>query len=924
MIDRTDERRVLGQLADVVRSGRSAVLVVRGDPGVGKTALLDFLAEHAPGCRVLRVTGVQSEMELPFAGLQMLCAPMLDGLDRLPGPQMEALRTALGLSFGPPPSPFLVGLAALNLLATAAAEHPLLCLIDDVQWLDQASAQALGFAARRLVADRVGLVFAARTTGSELDGLPDLEVGGLREGDARELLKSVVAGPLDERVRDLIVAETGGNPLALLELPRGLTHTEMAGGFGLPGAVPLTGRIEQSFGRQLAALPGPTRSLLLLAAADSSGDPALVWRAAERLGISAQAATPAVGAELVEFGSRVRFWHPLVRSAVYRSASFEERQRAHRVIAEMIDPRIDPDRRAWHRAQAAAGPDEEVAAELERSAGKAQERGGMAAAAAFMQRAVALSVDAAGRVERTLAAVELSARAGAFRQALELLAALRPEVLDEPASARADLLRGQIAFASGLGSDAPPLLLGAAKRLERWDMSLARETYLTAWMAAQFAGHLADEGDVAEVSEAALALPAPSGTPSVADLLLDGLARLVSDGRAAAAPALRRALAAFGNGDVSTEEWLRWGWPAQSAAILLQDEDSWRTIAARKTELSRNVGALDQLPVDLASQAVTQMRIGELSVARSLIAEAEALSRATGTVYPPFAPVWLACLSGDEAGAGPLIESMIATGAATGQGHAVDHAHYVASILYNGLGRYDDAMAAAQHATEDPLYIRMWALPELVEAAVRCGDLEAARAAADRQTGAPTAGRTDYDLGMQARSRALLSDGETAGDLYREAIDRLSRTTLRLELARAHLLYGEWLRRQSRRADARKQLRTAYRMLTDMGAGAFAGRARRELMAIGETIGEPPTATRTLLTAQEATVARLARDGLTNTEIGGQLFLSARTVEWHLSNVFTKLGINSRRDLHRELTDHGQRAAARRRGQTPHYRKGSS
>ena len=908
LIDRRDERGVLDRLIEEVRAGQSQVLVVRGDPGVGKTALLNYVAGRAPGCQVVRVAGVQSEMELAFAGLHLLCAPMLDRLDRLPVPQREALRTAFGLSAGPPPDRFLVGLAVLSLLARAAAKRPLICLIDDEQWIDRASAQALGFAARRLAADPVGLVFAARAPGPELAGLPELEVGGLNESDARALLESVLVGPLDAPVRDLIVAETRGNPLALLELPRGLSPAELAGGFGLPGAMSLMGRIEDSFGRQLKALPDQTRLLLVVAAADPSGDPSLVWQAAGQLGIPVQAAAPAVGAGLVEFGSRVRFWHPLVRSAAYRSASFEERQEVHRTLAEITDPQADPDRRAWHRAQAAAGPDEEVAAELERSAGRAQARGGLAAAAAFLDRSVALTVHPARRTGRTLAAVQVSMQAGAFGKALELLGAVEIGPLDEFANARADLLRGQLAFASGLGSDAPPLLLKAAARLEPLDLDLARKTYLDAWIAAMFAGSLAGAGDLAAISRAARALPPPPDPPPLADLLLGGLAQLVTDSRAAAAPALRQIVSAFTSADVSAEESRRWGWLAQSAAIVLWDEDAWHAIAVRQAQLARDAGALDQLPIDLASAAVTVIRGGDFATAASLIAEADVVSEATGIRYPPFAVLWLTCLSGNETEAAPLIEATVAEGAAGGQGHAVSFAQCMAAILYNGLGRYAAAQAAAAQARHDPLYVSMWALPELIEAAVRNGDTRTARDALERLAETTQAGGTDYGLGLEARSRALLSDGEAANGLYRQAIDRLSRTRLRPELARAHLLYGEWLRREGRRADARMQLQTAYQILAPMGAAAFAERARRELLAAGETAHSRAAQTRTELTAQEASIARLARDGQTNTEIGAQLFLSARTVEWHLGNVFTKLGISSRRELRRVLVHLAQAA----------------
>ena len=899
LLDRLPERAALSGLLDAARAGRSGVLVVRGEPGAGKTALLDWVIESAAGLRVARVAGVESEMELAFAALQQLCAPMLDQLAGLPDPQRAALGVAFGLEAGAAPDRFLVGLAALSLLSEAAEQQPLLCVVDDAQWLDRASAQALGFVARRLLAEPVAVVFAAREPGEEFRGLPELLVGGLGDGDARELLGSVIGGPLDARVGDLIVAEARGNPLALLELPRGLTHAELAGGFGLPGAVPLAGRIEDCFGRQLEAMPDQTRRLLLLAAADPSGDASLVWRAAERLDIPVQAAAPAVEAGLVEFGSRVRFRHPLVRSAAYRSASFPERQEAHWTLAAVTDPQVDPDRRTWHRAQAAAGPDEEVAAELERSAGRAQARGGLAAAAAFLERAVALTVNPARRTERTLAAAQTSLQAGAFSKARELLAMAEAGPLDEFASARLDLLRGQIAFASGLGSDAPPLLLKAAKRLEPLDLDLARETYLSAWIAAMFAGRLAGAGDLAEVSGAARALPPPTHPPRLADLLLDGLALLVTEGRSAAAPRLRQAASAFASRDISPEEDLRWGWLAQAAAIVLWDEDDWHAIAVQQTQLAREIGALDQLPIDLASEAATAIRSSDFPAGTSLIAEADVVSEATGIGYPPFAALWLAGLSGQEAEATRLIESTIAEGTARGQGHAVSFAQCVAAILYNSLGRYADALAAAQQASEDTpeLYVSMWALPELIEAAVRSGNTQTASDALERLAETTRAGGTDFGLGIEARSRALLSDDEAADDLYREAIDRLSRTRLRTELARAHLLYGEWLRRQRRSRDARDQLAAAYQIFDSIGAAAFAGRARTELRAAGGPARQRAVETPDTLTAQEALIARLAGDGASNPQIAAQLFLSRATVAYHLRKVFTKLGVSSRSQL---------------------------
>jgi DNA-binding CsgD family transcriptional regulator len=886
---------VLADLVAAVQTGESRVLVLRGEPGVGKTVLLDELAGQAEGCRVVRAAGMQSEMEFAFAGLHQLLAPMLDRLERLPGPQRSALRTAFGISAGPPPDRFLVALAVLSLLSETAGEQPLICVIDDQQWLDQASAQALGFAARRLAADPVGLVFAARVAHEELVGLPELVVEGLPDGDARALFDSALAGPLDARVRDQIVAEARGNPLALLELPRGMTPGELAGGFGLPGARSLTGRIEDSF-----------RRLLLLAAADPSGDAALVRRAAGRLGIPVQsAAALAAEAGLGEFGARVRFRHPLVRSTAYRSAPLAERREAHGALAEATDPVADPDRRAWHRAQAVVGPDEEVAAELERSAGRAQARGGLAAAAAFLERSVRLTADPAYLVERTLAAAQASIQAGAFDQALGLLVMAESLQLDEFASARVDLLRGQAAFASGTGSDAPPLLLKAARRLEPFNLDLARETYLDAWGATLFAGDLA-AGDLAEICRAARALPR-SPQPGPVELLLDGLALLGSDGLSAAALTLRQAVSSFAGDSVSARDRLRWGWLAQAAALMLWDDVGWRAVLTRQIQLARNAGALDRLPVDLESAGVNAAWSGDFGGAAALIAEAEAVREATGSRIPSFSAVLLVCLRGSQAEAVPLIDATINAAEAGGQGTAVTYARWAAAVLYNGLGRYAEAREAARQAAEDPsgLHVSLWALPELIEAAARSGNMLMADAALLRLAETTQVIGTDLALGMEARSRALVTEGPAADGWYREAIDRLGRTQLRPELARAHLLYGEWLRRQGRRTQAREQLRTAYQMLDEIGMEAFAERARQELAATGEIArkrsAQAAVVASAELTVQEAQVAQLARDGLSNPEIGARLFISSHTVQYHLGKVFTKLGISSRGQLHTVL-----------------------
>jgi DNA-binding CsgD family transcriptional regulator len=907
--DRHSERGVLDRLVEAVRGGESRSLVMRGDPGVGKTVLLDHLARQAAGagCRVTRAVGVQWETELAFAGLHQLCGPILGHAGRLPGPQHDALRTAFGIHAGPPPDLFLVGLGVLSLLSEVAGERPLICLIDDEQWLDRASAQALGFAARRLRADSVGLVFAAREPGPGLAGLHELQVGGLREKDARALLDAALTGPLDARVRDLIVAETRGNPLALLELPRGLSPAELAGGFGLPAAA-LPGRIEDSFARQLAALPDQARQLVQLAAADPSGDPSLVWRTAGRLGIPADAAAPAVQAGLVEFGGWVRFRHPLARSAAYRSVSSAERRQLHAALAEATDPLTDPDRRAWHRAQAAAGPDEEVAAELERSADRAQARGGVAAAAAFLRRSVELSADPVRRTGRALAAAESSLSAGVYDPALVMLAVAESGPLDELQRGRMELLHGMAAYAQRRGSDAPPLLLRAAKTLERLDLKLARETYLDAWSAALFAGKLASAGSLYHIS-AEVRRAAPAAEPArPSDLLLDGLALLLTDGRRAATPFLQRASAGFADPGTSAEEVLRWGWLATVGAVVVWDYDSCLAIASRTVQLARDLGALTVLAVALNILTEAAAFGGEFEWAERLIVEADAVTEATGTQVLQYGALFLRAWQGREADVWRLADVTIRDATAGGQGTAIEFADHARALILNGRGRYREALRPAQDAADatPEMTVAGWGLVELVEAAAKCGDLDVARSALERIEERNSVIATDWGLGTQARSRALLSTGDTADSLYREAIDHLARTRLRPELARAHLLYGEWLRRENRRADARKQLRTAHDMLTAIGMEAFAERARRELAAAGDKARKPGVETITTLTAQEAYIARLARDGRTNPEIGAQLFLSARTVEWHLHKIYGKLGIGSRGDLSAALARRGQ------------------
>ena len=904
---RARERQALDGLLDRVRGGASAVLVIRGEAGIGKTALMRYCARQAAGCRLAQVDGVESEMELPLAALHQLCTPMLSCLAALPEPQQRALRVAFGLAAEPAPDRFVLGLAVLGLLAENAAARPLVCLVDDAQWLDEASSQVLGFVGRRLLAEPVGLLFAVREVADErlFPGLPALTVDGLADEDARALLTATVPGHLDKRVRDRIVAETSGNPLGLLELASGMSEAELAGGFaGLPQAsLPghLQGRLQDHYLRRVRVLPGPAQQLMLLAAADPTGDATLLWRAAQTLGLGPDAAAAADAEQLLNIGSHVRFRHPLVRSAAYVAGSPEDRRAAHLTLAAVTDAQTDPERRVWHLAAAATGPDEDVATALEQAAAKIRARAGLAASAAFLQRSVALTAEPGRRADRALAAALANLHAGAFDIALGLLARAEAHAVDDLQRARVEQLRGQIEWASVTGREAPVLLLQAAKRLQSLDAELARETYLYAWVASHLAGPLAGPGGLLlEVSRAAQAAPKPVGPPRPCDLLLDGLTTMIVQGRAAAEPAFRRAVAAFLGAQVSGEEWLQWGIFAQMAAMAAWDFDSWAALSTRHVEFARALGALAPLSIALNGRGSVATHCGDFETATSLAAEKDVVNEVTGIRQAATCDLLLAGYRGRPAQAVPLFTATTEDSAARGEGLAVQLANWSAAVLHNGFGRYAEALAAAEPATEEthsPLGTQL-VLPELIEAAVRTGRADLARETLDRLSAMTTTAGSDWAKGLEARSRALVSEGREAEQCYAEAVERLGRTPLRPERARTHLLYGEWLRRENRRLDARHQLHAAYQLFAAIGADAFAERARRELLATGEKVRKREADTYSQLTPQEEHIVRLARGGRTNPEIAAELFISPRTVEWHLRKVFAKLGISSRRDLH--------------------------
>jgi DNA-binding CsgD family transcriptional regulator len=902
--DRREERAALDALLSRARDGTSGAIVLRGQPGVGKTALLDDLLARAAGCRVIHASGVESEMELAFAGLHQLCAPLLSRLDHLPAPQRDALGTAFGLVSGEPPDRFLVGLAVLTLLADAAEQQPLVCLLDDAQWLDRASAQVLGFVARRLAAESVVIIFARREALElpELAGVTELAVGPLRDADARALLDSALPDRLDDSVRDRIVAEAHGNPLAILELPRAWTPAALAGGFGFPHDVSVSGRIEESFRRRFLPLPDQSKRLLLVAAAEPVGNSVLIWTAAERLGISPDAADSATTAGLLEIGTQLRFRHPLVRSVVYGDAPDEDRRLVHSALAEATDPVLDPDRRAWHRAQATLGADEAVALELEESAGRAQARGGIAAAAAFLQLAVSLTEDPDRRAERALGAAQASLQAGSFDAARGLLAIAEAGSLGDFQRAMIDLMRAQLLFTSSRGNEATPLLLAAARRLEPLNLKLARETYLDAFSAALFGARLNEGIGVPEVAAAARTAPRPSDEQvASADLLLDALVAL-SDGYEMAIPPARAALRKLSSEGISPAERLRWLWQGCVVALEMWDDESASVLSHQSVRIARETGTLSELALALSAFSPVLVLCGELTAAGMAVAETQSVEAATGIRSAPYGAMILAAWRGQTRETQELVELTMHDARARGEGVALAICDYARAVLCNSLGQYDEALVAARSASAfEEVVVENWGLSELVEPAVRTGRIDLATEALSRLAMKARATGTGWALGIEARSRALVSGGDAADELFRAAIEHLRGTRVRAELGRAHLLYGEWLRHEGRRVDARDQLRTAHDLFTTVGMDAFAERARVELLATGERVHVRIAQIRDKLTPQEEQIARLARDGLSNPEISAQLFLSPRTVEWHLRKVFAKLGIASRRELRKSL-----------------------
>ena len=899
LIGRSNEIEALERVLSQAQQGQGEAVIVLGEPGIGKTVLIDITVASAIDFRVLRSTGNEVEMELPFASLQRLCSSILDGLSILPEPQRRALGVAFGLVTGEPPDRMIVGVALVNLLSQLATERTVVCVLDDAQWIDQASAQAITFAARRASSMPVSFIFGARVLTKELHGIPTMLLDGLRDENARELVNSALMHRMDEQVLERLVAEAHGNPLALLELPRSLSPAQMGGGFGLPVSIPLRGRIEESFRRRLRRLPPSSGQLLLVAAAEPTGESTLIWRAAQLLGIPESAADPPKAERLLDLSAGIVFRHPLVRSAVYGAASALDRRQVHRALADATDPIVDPDRRAWHRAQSTARPDEDIAQELEASAERAHSRGGFAAAAAFMERSTELTPNMKLRAERALRAADAKRVAGDLDAALGLANIAQRGPLDNYQRARLDVLRAEILFASHRGNEAPPLLLQAAYRLEPLDPKGARETYLAALSAALFAGRFSSGASAEDVARAAHTSPKPASPLRASDLLLDGLALLITEGPVTGTPAIRRALEAFRSDSVSSEEQLRWSWLAGRAAGYIWDYENWDFLTARQVEVARDAGALNVLPLTLSTRAGLKLFAGEIEAATSLMEQVQSLADVIDTPTVSYAALTVAAFRGDEPKVLSLFSEMQQDLFERGEGVGLSLAQWATAVLYNGLAQYERAFESAAQALENPneLWFIQWATVELIEAASRTGNNIIAESALLRLAEGTRASGTEWARSVEARCRALLSDGPEAETLYRESIDRVVDTPMRWDLARARLVYGEWLRRDRRTKEAREQLREAEDLFNEFGAEAFAERARIERLATGEHARKRSPVTRFDLTPQELHISRMVAEGSSNREIASKLFISGSTVEYHLHKVFRKLGVRSRAQL---------------------------
>ena len=910
LLDRELERGQIDRVLEAARRGLSGALVLHGEPGTGKTTLLDYAVESGGDFEIVRLLGIESETEFGFAALHQLLLPFLGGLRSLPAPQRDALAGALGLRRPDSPDRFLVALAALTMLAGAAAKRPLLCIVDDAQWLDRESAGILGFIARRFSADAVAMLFAVRGPSEravELEGIPWVRIGGLPPDEAGQLLASAVAGQVDRGVSERVIAQTGGNPLGLIELGRELSGEQLAGEISLPDLLPLGGSLQARYLRQIRRLPAETQIFLLAAAADPTGDPALLWRAGEFLGFGIRAAAPAEVEGLLRFCPLVRFRHPLIRSAVYHGATLAERVRVHEALARATDPEVAADLRAWHRAEAAIGPDESVAGELERAADRARARGGWAASARFLTRAATLTPGADSRFRRVLAAARAETTAGACVRARALLDSVADQLDDPVKHAAVQRVQGTIRYALDQTAEAASVLLDAARQLAPLDASQARATLLEALAAARTSGRLGKKGaGDADIAQAIRSSPRPpTADATIGDLVLDADATLILDGHEAAVPGLKRAVTAMLEAPISSADLLTLAGVGCTAAGALGDDHALYSLANWLEVQARDQGAVLPLSTALIFSGSSELFAGHLGQARARYAERGAIEAARGGSCEVGLALVLAW-RGRAVEARAQAADAARVAAEQGHGWKLVWLEYGRAVLALAMGHYEEALAAAPRGYEENVLVSTFALPDLIEAAVRCGERASAEQALVRVARRAAASPTPLMLGLLARSRALLGSETDAEAFYREAISHLQHARGRVHLARAELLYGEWLRRQRRQRDAREHLQAAYDMFREIGADGFAERARLELAATGRTARQPASSHGGGLTPQELQVATLAAAGFTNPEIASRLFISPKTVDYHLGKVFRKLGVGSRRQLARVPLDQAE------------------
>jgi DNA-binding CsgD family transcriptional regulator len=911
LLDREAERGQIDRVLEMARQGRSAVLILQGEPGTGKTTLLDYAVESGRDFEIVRLLGIESESELGFAALHQLVLPFAAGLSSLPAPQRDALGGALGLRRTDSPDRFLLALAALTMLADAAAMRPLLCVVDDAQWLDRESAGIMGFVARRLSADAIAMLFAVRSPserGVDLEGIPWVQIGGLPPEQAGQLLASAAAGRVDRDVSERIIVQTGGNPLGLIELGGELSREQLAGEISLPELLPVGEGLQARYLRQIRSMPADTQILLLAAAADPTGDPALLWRAGEFLGFGVGAAAAAEAEGLLRLGPVVSFRHPLIRSAVYHGAALADRVRVHEALARATDPQQAADLQAWHRAEAAIGPDEGVAGELERAADRARERGGWAARARLLTRAAALTPDADDRFRRVLAAAAAETTAGACVRGQALLDSVAGQLDDPGRQAAALRVQGTIRYAQDQAAEAASVLLDAARRLAPLDPALARATLLEALAAARISGRLAKTGaGDADIAHAARSLPVPSRPDAtIGDLVLDADATLLLDGHEAAVPVVKRAVAAMLAVPISSAELLALTAVGCAAASALGDDHVLYSLASRLEVQARDQGAVPPLSIALIFSGFSELYAGHLGQAHARYNERGAIEATRGGSCEVGHALVLAW-RGQAAEARAEAAAAARVAVEQGEGWKLALLEYARAVLALGMGHYEEALAAAPQGYQENVLLRTFALPDLIEAAVRCGERETAEQALASVASRAAASPTPLMLGLLARSRALLGSETGTEALYQEAIGYLQQARGRVHLARVELLYGEWLRRERRQRDAREHLHTAYGVFRDIGADGFAERARLELAAAGGMAGPAASSPGGGLTPQELQVAALAAAGFTNVEIASRLFISPKTVDYHLGKVYRKVGVGSRRELARVSLDKAER-----------------